>query len=60
MPPPAAYNTDLGQFILPYDAVRTAGSPDDLLLQFLQSTYEACADRARWDRHALERQGPMK
>lgn len=60
VPPPAAYNTDLGQFILPYEAVRTANSPDDLLLQFLQSTYEACADRAPWDRHALERQGPMK
>jgi hypothetical protein len=40
--------------------VRTAGSPDDLLLQFLQSTYEACADRAHWDRHALERQAPVK
>jgi hypothetical protein len=56
VPPPAAYNTDLGQFILPYDAVRTADVPDDLLLQFLQSTYEACADRAHWDRHALERE----
>jgi len=40
--------------------VRTADSPDDLLLQFLQSTYEACADRARWDRHALERQALVK
>jgi hypothetical protein len=55
VPPPSSYNTELGQFILPYDAVRTAAAPDELLLQFLQSTYEACADRARWDRNALER-----
>jgi len=44
--------------ILPYDAVRTAGSPDDVLLAFLQSTYEAAADLARWDRAALERPVP--
>jgi hypothetical protein len=60
VPKPAAYDKDLGQFILPYEAVRTAPSPDDLLLKFLQSTYEACADRARWDRQMLERQRPLK
>ena len=53
----AAYNKDVGQFILPYDAVREAGDPDDLLLGFLQETYAAAADLAKWDRAALER-GP--
>jgi hypothetical protein len=52
------YDQELGQFILPYDAVRTAASPDDCLLDFLQSTYEAAADLAHWDRAALERVSP--
>jgi hypothetical protein len=43
-------------FLLPYDVVRTAKSPDDVLLSFLQGTYEAAATSANWDRHALERQ----
>jgi Family of unknown function (DUF5996) len=51
----AFYNTDLGQFILPYDVVRKAPSPDALLLGFLQETYEAAANLAKWDRKALER-----
>ena len=51
----AAYNTDLGQFILPYDAVRKANDPDALLLGFLQETYEAAANLAKWDRQSLER-----
>jgi len=51
----AFYDRDLGQFILPYDAVRKARDPDALLLGFLQETYEAAADRAGWDRRALER-----
>jgi hypothetical protein len=57
---PAAtyYDQELGQFILPYDAVRTATSPDQCLLDFLQSTYEATADLAHWDRAALERVSP--
>jgi hypothetical protein len=54
-PAAAFYSNDLREFILPYDAVRQADSPDDTLLQFLQSTYEAAADLARWDRPALER-----
>jgi hypothetical protein len=58
--PPGAYNKDLGQFILPYEAVRTAQAPDDVLLQFLQSSYEACANNAHWDRQALERHPPAK
>jgi hypothetical protein len=51
----AAYDQELGQFILPYDTVREAASPDDCLLEFLQSTYAAAADLAHWDRTALER-----
>jgi hypothetical protein len=51
----AYYSAELGEFVLPYDAVRTAGDPDAALLDFLQSTYEAAADRANWDRAALER-----
>jgi hypothetical protein len=51
------YDADLGQFILPYDAVRQAASPDDEVLRYLQGTYEAAADLAEWDRAALERAG---
>jgi hypothetical protein len=43
------------EWILPYEAVRTAPDPDAALLDFLQSTYEAAADLGRWDRAALER-----
>ena len=49
------YDKNLGQFILPYEAVRHARDPDALLLGFLQDTYEAAADLAQWDRKALER-----
>ena len=55
LPAAAFYSTDLKEFILPYDAVRQADSPDDTLLRFLQSTYEAAANLAQWDRAALER-----
>jgi hypothetical protein len=54
-PAAAAYNPELGQFILPYEAVRTAASPDDCLLDFLQSTYAAASHLAKWDRAVLER-----
>jgi hypothetical protein len=53
-PDAAFYSTDLGEFILPYDAVRTAPDPDAALLSFLQSTYEAAADTGHWDRARLE------
>ncbi|MGD2063136.1 MAG: DUF5996 family protein [Nitrospirota bacterium] len=53
-PAAAYYHADLGEFILPYEAVRTADEPDTVLLEFLQSTYEAAADLAGWDRDALE------
>jgi hypothetical protein len=49
------YDESLGQFILPYDAVRQARSPDDCLMDYLRSTYDAAADRGNWDRSALER-----
>ena len=53
-PDAAFFDESLGEFILPYDAVRTAADPDATLLEFLQSTYEAAADAAKWDREALE------
>jgi uncharacterized protein DUF5996 len=53
----AFYDRALGQFILPYDAVRVSRDPDALLLGFLQETYETAADMAHWDRKALERAG---
>jgi hypothetical protein len=57
-PEAAYYHPELREFVLPYDAVRTASSPDDTLLAFLQSTYEAAADLGHWDRNALEREWP--
>lgn len=49
------YSSDLREFILPYDVVRQSQSPDETLLDFLQTTYEAAADLAKWDRASLER-----
>ena len=54
-PDAARFSPELGEFILPYEAVRSAPAPDDVLLEFLQSTYEAAADLAGWDRAALDR-----
>ena len=53
-PDAAFYDTALGEFILPYDAVRQARDPEAMLLEFLQTTYEAAADLAGWDRGALD------
>src|SRR6188768_515281 len=55
-PAEAFYSGDLREFILAYDAVRQSSSPDETLLDFLQTTYEAAADLATWDRRALERE----
>jgi len=55
-PEGAFYSKDYGEFILPYERVARATSPDDTLLEFLQSTYEAAATLGSWDRAALERQ----
>src|SRR3984957_10973202 len=52
-PAAAAFNDTLGEFLLPYDTVRQAADPDGTLLAFLQSTYEAAATAAQWDRAAL-------
>jgi hypothetical protein len=54
-PASAFYNPPTGGFILPYDDVRQAGDPDQMLMEFLQSTYDAGANLAGWDRAALER-----
>ncbi len=54
-PREAYYDATLREFVLPYAAVREARDGDEVLLAFLQSTYEAAADRAHWDRAALER-----
>ncbi|HEX5436494.1 MAG TPA: DUF5996 family protein [Gemmatimonadaceae bacterium] len=55
LPAGAYYDTTLREFILPYELVRTAASPDDAVEDFLDSTYAAAAHLAHWDRGALER-----
>lgn len=52
-PDAAFFHEELGEFVLPYDAVRTADNPDQTLLSFLQSTYDAAADLAHWNKAAL-------
>jgi hypothetical protein len=54
VPEGASYVASAGQFLLPYEVVRTAPDPDALVLDFLQSTYEAAAVGGHWDRAALE------
>src|SRR5947208_4622102 len=54
-PAAAFYSKDVNEFFLPYDAVRNSSSPPDALMDFCQSTYEAGANLAVWDRKALER-----
>jgi hypothetical protein len=54
-PGAAYYHEQMREFILPYEALRAAAVPDEALLAFLQSTYDAAADLAGWDRKALER-----
>jgi Family of unknown function (DUF5996) len=53
-PAEAFFSQELGEFILPYDAVRTAPDPEKALMGFLQSTYAAAADLAKWERAELE------
>ncbi len=53
-PAEAFYSQELSEYILPYDAVRTAEDPDGTLMDFLTSTYDAAASLATWDRAALE------
>jgi hypothetical protein len=54
-PAAARFNPTLGEFVLPYAAVRSAADPSAAVLDFLQSTYEAAADLGKWDRARLER-----
>jgi hypothetical protein len=54
-PAAATWHDGLGEFVLPYEAVRASADPDAALLAFLRSTYEAAADLGDWDRDALER-----
>jgi hypothetical protein len=54
-PEGAFYSADLNEFLLPYNVVRTSENPDEVLLEFLQSTYEAAANLGNWDRSELER-----
>jgi len=55
-PDDAAYSAELGEFVLPYEAVRASSDPAAMLTEFLQSTYDVAADLANWDRLALERE----
>jgi hypothetical protein len=57
-PRAASYNTTLREFVMPYDAVRTAKSPDKALLDFAQSTYDAASTLGKWDRTALKEKKP--
>ena len=54
-PEAAFYSTDMSEFILPYEAVRSSGDPEGALRAFLESTYNAAADLANWERAKLER-----
>ena len=53
-PEKAFYHPDLHEFVLPYKDVRASESPESMLLEFLQSSYEAAATLGKWDREALE------
>ena len=57
-PGAASYNAQFHEFVLPYDAVRTSKSPDDAILDFAQSTYDAASTLSNWDRGALEEKKP--
>jgi hypothetical protein len=53
-PAAAFWSKELGEFLLPYEAVRSAADPDRAVMEFLQSTYDAAADLGKWDRANLE------
>ena len=57
-PEAASYNPQVKEFILPYAAVRAAESPDEMLLAFAQSTYDAASTLGNWNRAALEEKKP--
>lgn len=55
-PEAAYYHRELGEFVLPYEAVRNAVSPDQAILAFIESTYDHAATLAGWDTKSLARQ----
>jgi hypothetical protein len=57
-PATAHYDTTAREYLLPYESLRAAPNPDEALLRFFQTTYEAAADLGRWDRTALDRVAP--
>ena len=57
LPEGTFYSSELGEFVLPYDAMRASSAPGETLLRFLHRTYEAAADLGGWDRTALEKAG---
>jgi hypothetical protein len=59
-PAEGSYHPALREWILPYDAVRRSSSPDALVQDFLESTYEVAARLGGWDRPALERRAPIR
>lgn len=59
-PDAASHHAELGEFVLPYEAIRQSDSPDADLLEFFQSTYDAAAVTGNWDRDALEWDGPER
>jgi hypothetical protein len=59
-PAAARYDTAAREFLLPYESLRAASNPDEALLRFFQTTYEAAADLGRWDRTALDRAAPER
>ena len=59
-PDAAYYHAEMNEFILPYEAVRTASSPEAAITAFVDSTYAAAATLGKWDRAALERQGVQR
>jgi hypothetical protein len=54
-PPEAAWSTELGEFVLPYDAVRAAADPDATLMLFLETTFDAAVEHAKWDLGPIRR-----
>ena len=57
-PSAAYYHREMGEFLLPYEAVRNASNPDAMIESFVESTYDRAATLAKWDRRALERARP--
>ncbi|QNL48043.1 hypothetical protein H8S90_14640 [Olivibacter sp. SDN3] len=57
-PKEAFYSKEMGEFLLPYESVRQSSAPEETLMQFLQSTYDATVDTANWDKEALAFKGP--